>query len=45
MKTVAVFVVMVAADWSCEDVHSHDFVRLLLVACIILLYKCIHTEG
>jgi hypothetical protein len=28
-----------------EHVHSHDFVRLLLVAGTILLYNRVHTEG
>jgi hypothetical protein len=28
-----------------EHVHSHAFVWLLLVACTILLYNRIHTEG
>jgi hypothetical protein len=29
----------------CEHIHSHDFIRLLLVACTILLYNRIHAEG
>jgi hypothetical protein len=28
-----------------EHVHSHDSVWLLLVACTILLYSCINTDG
>jgi hypothetical protein len=29
----------------CERVHSHYFIWLLFVACTILLYNRIHTEG